>query len=174
MKTQSKGKPQPIVKRPVDVLLDEYASFHTNKTNRVINYFCIPLIAFGILTFVWSIPFPHLDFLGKYNGFINWASFLVAFSLYYYLRLSPILSYIMLFLLFGFSYAITLLEAGQKTGGPALPQVGLILFVLGNIAQLIGYRAEGRKPTFAEDFKFLLIGPMWLMSLILKRFKIRY
>jgi uncharacterized membrane protein YGL010W len=169
MKNQPKAKIQPIEKRPVDVVLDEYASFHTNPTNRIINYFCIPLVSFGILAFVWSIPFPQLDFLGRNQTFVNWASFLVAFTLYYYLRLSPMLSYLMLFFLGVFSYAIVMLEQNF-----VLAQIGLILFVIGNIGQLIGYKKEGRKPIFAQDFKFMLIGPMWLFSLILKKFKIRY
>ena len=169
MKNQPNTKTQPIEKRPVDLVLDEYASFHTNPANRIINYICIPLVSFGILAFVWSIPFPHLEFLGKNQTFINWASFVVAFALYYYLRLSPMLSYLMLFLLGVFSYVIVSLEHTF-----VLAQVGLLLFVLGNIGQLIGYKKEGRRPVFAQDFKFMLIAPMWLFSLILKRFKIRY
>ena len=169
MKNQPNTKTQPIEKRPVDVVLEEYNSFHTNPTNRIINYICIPLVSFGILAFVWSIPFPKLEFLGKNQTFINWASFVVAFALYYYLRLSPMLSYLMLFLLGVFSYVIVSLEHTF-----VLAQIGLLLFVLGNIGQLIGYKKEGRRPVFAQDFKFMLIAPMWLFSLILKRFKIRY
>ena len=169
MKNQPKAITKPVDKRPVDLLLEEYASFHTHPTNRLINYLCVPLVSFGVLAFVWSIPFPHLDFLGKYNGFINWASFLVAFVIYYYLRLSPLLSYAILLVLFGLSYSITLLEKNF-----VLAQVGILLFVIGNIGQLIGYKKEGRKPVFAQDFKFMLTGPMWLLSLLLKKFKIRY
>ena len=169
MKNQPKAKQQPIPLRPVDALLDEYTSFHTLKTARILNYFCIPMVSFGILAFTWSIPFPHVDFLGKYNGFINWASFLIAFIIYYYLRLSPLLSYIMLFCLAGFSYIIVLLEKNV-----VLPQIGLLLFLLGNISQLIRFNSEGSEPTFAQRFKFMLIGPMWLFSLILRKFKIRY
>jgi len=169
MKNLSKQKPQPIPKRPLDILLDEYASFHTNATNRVINYICIPLVSFGILAFVWSIPFPQIAFLGKYNGFINWASFLIAFVIYYYLRFSPLLSYAILFVLAGFSYLIVSLEKNV-----VLAQAGLLLFVIGNIGQLIGYKKEGRRPVFAQDFKFMLIAPMWLLTLLLKRFGIKY
>jgi uncharacterized membrane protein YGL010W len=66
------------------------------------------------------------------------------------------------------------LEAWQKVGGLVLPQICVVGFAVANIFQLIGYRIEGRKPTFNDDFKFLLIGPMWLLSLVLKRFKIKY
>jgi len=167
MKTQA---PQ---NRPIDILIDEYDAFHTKPANRVINFICIPLILFSILGFVWSIPFPHLNFLGTYDMF-NWASFLIAFMIYYNLKLSPVLSYLLLFVLFGFCYGIMQLEAWQKAGGLILPQICIVVFVTANILQLIGYKIEGRKPTFAEDFKFLLVAPMWLLSLPLKKFAIKY
>ncbi|PJJ80147.1 Mpo1 family 2-hydroxy fatty acid dioxygenase [Mucilaginibacter auburnensis] len=170
MKNQLKAKPQPnIEKRPVDVVLDEYNSFHTNPTNRLISYLSIPLVSFGILAFIWSIPFPHFDFLGKYNGFINWASFLIAGMIYYYLRLSPLMSYAVLFVLAAFSYLIVSLE---KT--VVLAQIGLFFGILGSVAQLIGYNKEGRRPLFAQDLKFMAIGPMWLFSLLFKKLNLRY
>ncbi len=45
------------------------------------------------------------------------------------------LSYLMLFCLGVFSYAIVMLEQNF-----VLAQIGLILFVVGNIGQLIGYK----------------------------------
>jgi uncharacterized membrane protein YGL010W len=163
-------KNQPITpQRPLDLAIEQYASFHQKPANRVINYICIPLIVFSVLGFVWSIPFPHLAFLGKYNGFINWASFIIAFGIYYYLKLSPMLSYLMLFTFFGFTYIIIQFEKD-----PVLPQVCVFLFVMANVAQFIGYRIEGRKPTFADEFKFMLVGPMWLWTVVLKKFGVKY
>ncbi len=161
-------------KRPIDIYFDKYDEYHTNPVNRIINYICIPVVSFSIVGFVWSLPFMHLNFLGTYNGIFNWASFLIAFSIYYYYRASPILSYLMLLVIFVFAYSITLLEAWQKAGGMVLPQVCIVLFVAANILQLIGYRLEGKRPMLFFDFKFLLIGPLWLLSLILKRFGVKY
>ena len=165
---------QKTEKRPIDIYFDKYNEYHTNPVNRIINYICIPVIVFSVLGFVWSLPFPHLGFLGKYNGYLNWASFLIAFSVYYYQRLSPILSYLMLLVIFGFTYGIIQLEAWQKAGGMVLPQICIVLFVTANILQLIGYKLEGKKPMLFFDFKFLLISPLWLLSFILKRFNIKY
>jgi uncharacterized membrane protein YGL010W len=167
-------KNQKAEKRPIDILIDEYAGFHQKPVNRYINYICIPLISFSILGFIWSIPFPHLGFLGGYNGYFNWASFLIAFAIYYYMKRSPVLSYIMLIVIFAFTYIIIQLQAWQTAGGFILPQMCVVVFVMANIAQLIGYRIEGKKPTFMENFKFLLIEPIWLLSLGLKGFKIKY
>jgi uncharacterized membrane protein YGL010W len=112
---------------------------------------------------VWAIPFPHIKFLGKYNSFINWASFLIAFAVYYYYRLSAVLSYLMLLILFGFSYLIIDLVSWQKTGGPLLWESCLVIFVLSWAGQFIGHKIEGKKPSFFDDLKFLLIGPIWLL-----------
>jgi uncharacterized membrane protein YGL010W len=91
-------------KRPVDIYFDKYAESHQHSTNKLIHWICVPLIVFSLLGLFWAIPFPYLKFLGKYNGFLNWASFLIGFSIYYYYKLSPVLSYLMLLILFGFSY----------------------------------------------------------------------
>jgi uncharacterized membrane protein YGL010W len=140
----------------------------------MVHWVCVPLIVFSLLGLVWSIPFPYLKFLGQYNGYFNWASFLIAFSIFYYYKLSPILSYIMLLIVFGFSYLIIELDLWQKAGGPAVWQVSLAIFVLSWIGQFIGHKIEGKKPSFLDDIKFLLIGPIWLVHFILKRFNIRY
>src|ERR1700761_6730446 len=141
-------KKQPILtKRPVDNWLDLYSSFHKKPANKAINYVCIPLILFSILGFVWAIPFPHIGFLGSYNGYLNWASFLIAIVIYYYLKQSPVLSYLMLIILFLFAYVIIQMTEWEKAGGLIMPQVCLVLFVIANILQLIGYKIEGKKPT---------------------------
>ena len=99
-----------VEKRPVDVLFDKYAESHQNQTNELIHWICVPLIVFSLLGFVWQIPFPHLDFLGKYNGFINWPSFLIAFSMYYYFTLSPVLFFLMIWIICLMSYGIVQIE----------------------------------------------------------------
>ncbi len=134
----------------------------------------MPLIVFSLLGLVWAIPFPYLKFLGSYNGFFNWASFLIAFSIYFYYKLSPVLSYLMLLIIFAFCYGIMELDTLQKAGGPALWLVCLVIFVVSWIGQFIGHKIEGKKPSFLDDIKFLLIGPIWLLHFILKKIKLKY
>jgi len=161
-------------KEKVDVLFDQYADSHRDNTNILIHWICVPLILFSIFGLIWSIPFPHIPFLGKYNGFVNWASFVIAFSLYYYLKLSPTLSYGMLFVIGIFSYFIVQLEYWELAGGPAMWQVCLVIFILSWIGQFIGHKIEGKKPSFLTDLKFLLIGPIWLLAKIYKALRIPY
>jgi uncharacterized membrane protein YGL010W len=161
-------------KRPIDIYFDQYTATHQNPTNKLINWVCVPLIIFSLLGLFWAIPFPYIKFLGQYNGYFNWASFLIAGAIYYYYKLSPVLSYLMLLLLFSCSYGIMELDTLQKTGGPALWQVSLVLFAASWIGQLIGYKIEGKRPSFTDELNFLLIGPIWLLSFLLKRFLIKY
>lgn len=161
-------------KSQVDVLFDKYAESHQNHSNEIIHWVCVPLIVFSLLGLVWSIPFPHLAFLGKYNGYLNWASFLIAFSIYYYYKLSPVMSYLMLILIFIMSMGIVKIEQAQANGGPALWLVCAVIFVLAWIGQFIGHKIEGKKPSFLDDVKFLLIGPIWLLHFICKKIGLRY
>ncbi len=163
-----------LKKRPVDVYFDKYAESHQNGTNKIIHWICVPLIVFSLLGLIWAIPFPHIKFLGQYNGYITWASFLITGSIYYYYKLSPVLSYLMLLILFGFSYGINYLEQWQKSGGPALWLICTVIFIVSWAGQFIGHKIEGKKPSFLDDLKFLLIGPIWLLHFVLKKFSIRY
>jgi len=156
----------------IDHLFSQYADSHQNSTNLLIHWICVPLIVFGIFGLVWSIPFPYIGFLGKYNGFVNWASFLVAFSIYYYYKLSPTLSYGMLLIMGLFSYFIVQLEYWEAAGGPALWLVCLLIFILSGIGLLVGRQAEGKRPSFLTGLKFLLIGPVWLLAKVYKKVKI--
>lgn len=161
-------------KREIDVLFDKYSAIHQNPTNRFIQGICLPLIVFSIIGLLTAIPFPHIGFLGKYNMYINWFSFVLAATIYYYLRLSPILSYLMLFLFASCYFFIVQLEYVERDGGPALWQVSLWLFVLGRIGQMIGYKIEGKRSAFLDDLKFLLVGPIWFLHLGLKKLNVRY
>ena len=161
-------------KSEIDILFDKYAESHQDPTNKLIHWICVPLIVFSILGLVWTIPFPYLEFLGKYNGFVNWASFLIAFSIYYYYRLSPVMSYFMLLSVFVMSFLIVQLEKVEASGGPAVWLVCAVIFVLAWIGQFIGHKIEGKKPSFLDDVKFLLIGPIWLIHFICKKIGVRY
>lgn len=167
--------PNKIDKRQVDVYFEKYSESHHNPANELIHWICVPLIVFSLFGLIWAIPFPHIALLGKYNGFINWGSFLIAFSIYYYYRLSPVLSYAMLLIIFGFAGIIVWLEnMHSQFGWPAMWQVCSGIFIIAWIGQFIGHKIEGKKPSFLDDIRFLLIGPIWLVHFIFKRAGIKY
>jgi uncharacterized membrane protein YGL010W len=81
----------------------------------------------------------------------------------------------MLLIIFGFSALIVALEKLNKFNNwPAMWQICLGLFVISWIGQFAGHKIEGKKPSFLDDIKFLLIGPIWLLHFLFKRLGIKY
>ena len=173
-KANAKTAVPKVQQRLVDAYFDQYAESHQNPTNKLIHWICVPLIVFSLFGLLWSIPFPYLKFMGSYNGYFNWASFVIAFAIYYYYKLSPTLSYVMFLILMIFCYIVVQLAGWQQNGGPALWLVCVVIFVISWVGQFIGHKIEGKKPSFLTDLKFLLIGPIWLLHFIFKKFSLKY
>ena len=142
-----------------------YAERHQHHTNVFIHWVFVPLIVFSILGLVWAIPVPYFGFLGKLNGYINFATFLILFAIVYYLRLSFRLGLAMILTIWIFSAGIISLERlARLHNWPEMWQICLVIFVLAWAGQFIGHKIEGKKPSFLEDLQFLLIGPIWLWA----------
>lgn len=161
-------------KRKIDVLLAKYGESYQNPRYEFHQWICVPLLLFSLLGLAWAIPFPHLDILGRYNGFVNWASFLIAISVFYCYKRSPIMSYMMLFLTFVMTFFVVMLEKWQLDGGLAIWQVCLPIFLICLVGVFISRKIEGRKPSFLDNVNFLLIAPIWLFHNICRKVGLRY
>jgi uncharacterized membrane protein YGL010W len=164
----------PVKPGGLEFYFDKYAAAHQNSVNKVLQIIAIPLLMFSIFGLSWAIPFPYLKFLGKLNGDFNWASFIIAISIYFYFKLSPLLSYIVFFVELGFSYLIIELLQWQKVGGPELWQFCGLLLILSIALLFTGYKKEGKKLSFEYRYKNLLIAPLFLLHLVFRRFSIKY
>ena len=165
----------PASNRPVEAYFAKYAESHENKLNKFIHWICVPLIVFSLLGLVWAIPFPELAFLGDGRRYLNWATFLILFAVVYYFRLSVPLALTMLAVIGLFAVGIVTLEKLHATAGwPPLWQVCLSIFVLAWLGQFVGHKIEGKKPSFLDDVKFLLIGPIWLLHFVFKQVGLKY
>ena len=144
-----------MTRRRIDVLLTRYAESHRHRINELIHCVCVPAIVLALLGLCWALS-PLL------------AVGLVLASLAYYFTLSPPFALGMLLM----AGAMLLVLAGlpPRTVLPA----SAAIFVIAWIGQFIGHRIEGRKPSFFEDVRFLLIGPLFVLSLLYRRFGIRY
>jgi len=167
MKKERKSTVKTAPQKKVDLLFAEYAASHQHPSNQLINWVCIPIILFSILGLLWSIPFPHLGFLGRYNGFVNWASFFIAISGYYYYRLSPVLTYMLILLVFALSLVVVQFEKWEAAGGPAVWLVCVVTLLLASIGLFIGQKIEGKAGSFQYNVKLMLISPIWMLKLIL-------
>jgi uncharacterized membrane protein YGL010W len=173
-KKTTKVNPPPVKPGGVDFYFDKFAAAHQNPATKRIYVVFIPLLVFSVFGLFWAIPFPYISFLGQYNSYINWASIFIAISIYFYLKLSPILSYFVLFILLGFSYIIMQLQQWQKAGGLNFGLICGVVFIVSVIALAIGYNKERKKLSFEYRYKNILIAPLFLLHLLAKRFKVKY
>jgi uncharacterized membrane protein YGL010W len=155
--------------RKIDSLFAEYGDSHRNATNKLIHWLCVPLIFWSILGFISLIPSKSICFI--YIGCISFVSVAaIILVTIFYMRLSFVLGFIMFFLMI-------LMESfvyGVNTRYDHPWSVYTIVFVITWIFQFVGHKIEGKKPSFLKDLQFLLIGPVWLLSFILKKIRIRY
>jgi small basic protein len=162
-----------ITQRPIDHYFTQYSEKYSTDKNRITQGICAWLAYFGLLGLSWSVPFPQLSFLGQYNSYFNWASFVIAFSIYYYSKLSPLLSYVMLFLTLVFTYIITVLE--RQFSNPLFMSAVFFLILL--IAYLVHYLSEkktGKNSMLKTELFFVLIGPVWTVHFVLKKWSVKY
>ncbi|WP_294322278.1 Mpo1-like protein [uncultured Chryseobacterium sp.] len=156
--------------RKIDLLFAEYAESHRNATNKLIHWICVPLIFWTILGFISIIPSKSIGF--RYIGEISYVSFAaIALVTIFYMRLSVLISLMMFFVMIlmeSFAYGINIRFKGDSW------MVYLSVFIATWILQFVGHKIEGKKPSFLKDLQFLLVGPIWLLSFILKKLGIRY
>lgn len=140
--------------RRVDQLLAHYAESHRNPRNEAIHCVAIPLIMFSLLGLLFSLH--------------PWVAYaFVAASLVYYARLS------MVFLLSMAILSAIGLALVHALGAQVLI-VSAVIFVLAWIAQFVGHKIEGKKPSFFEDIQYLWVGPLFVLSKLYEKLGIRW
>ena len=144
--------------------LDDYGDSHRNRTNKVLHWICVPVIAWCVLGFLWCLPFPSA--IRAAHPLANWGSIAVALTLLYYAALSVRLALGTLPLLLAGLWSLDRL--GHLDGVP-LWSICLFLFVVAWIGQFIGHAIEGKRPSFFKDVQFLMIGPLWLLADLYRR-----
>ncbi|MBL4259399.1 DUF962 domain-containing protein [Vibrio fluvialis] len=139
--------------RTLNQWLDAYAVSHQNPINKRIHRVAVPGIYLSIVGLIWSLPAAPLM-----EWRVDWIWLVAVPVLGFDYRLSMTVFLMML----GFTLAcIGLAWSVELMALPLLP-LSLALFVLLWIAQFVGHKIEGKKPSFLSDLQFLLIGPIWV------------
>jgi len=136
-------------------LLDEYAQSHQNRSNKIIHYFCVPIIFWTITAMLWVVKIPAVENLA--------IVITVLISLYYLSKDIKIAIQMIVF-----SILCLLLNAFLEKQGLPLLTLSVALFIVAWIFQFIGHKIEGKKPSFFKDLQFLLIGPAWIVRQLFK------
>ena len=140
--------------RKVDLLLAHYGESHRNPRNEIIHFVAIPLILVSLVGLMYA---AH-----------PWVAYaFVAASMVYYVRLSVVFLVAMAIV----SLAAILLV--QAMGTMVLP-LSVAIFVLAWIAQFVGHKIEGKKPSFVEDLQYLWVGPLFVLSKLFLKLGVRW
>ena len=140
--------------RKVDQLLAHYEESHRDPRNERIHFVAIPLIMLSLIGLLYVLH-PWVAY-----GFI-------LASMVYYARLSAVFLVTMAALS---ALALALVQAM----GEYVLTISAALFVGAWIAQFVGHRYEGKKPSFFEDLQYLWVGPIFVVSKLFLKLGIRW
>lgn len=141
--------------RPIDALLTEYRVRHRHRTNDIIHCVCVPGIVFTALGLAWAMhPLAAIA--------------LSLAALRYYVALSKTLA-IGMSVMLG-AMLILLLALPSAT---ILP-LSLAILVLAWSGQFIGRLMEGEPPSAFGNPRFSLIGPLFILSVLYRRFELDF
>ena len=145
------------VQRPVDRWFASYSGDHQNRINQKIHLFAVPAILWTVVALLWCIPV-----FGTVMRNGVWAALAMFAAWMFYYRMSRPLGLGMLIVFIAMAWVTRLLE--DQIGLRNLFWLALGVFVVAWIAQFIGHKIEGRKPSFLTDLTYLLIGPAWVLA----------
>ena len=134
----------------ISIQIKNYAENHKHPINEIIHIFAIPTIMFSIIGFLTAMDY-----------FV--AIIFITLSLIFYSKLSMKAFYLMTvwsminLLLVYFLFENILL-------------ISFVTFIVGWTIQFIGHFIEGKRPSFFEDIKYLMIGPLFVFDCLLSRF----
>jgi uncharacterized membrane protein YGL010W len=146
--------------RTLDHWLNAYGESHQNEKNKKIHWVCVPAIAYSILHLLTLIKIPFLLNLGFIVG---------VGTLIYYSRLSWKLMLAVAAQYLIFSMIILFINTFSSDSPWMFPT---IVFIVAWAFQFWGHKIEGKKPSFLEDLQFLLIGPLWCLNHLFKKFNL--
>lgn len=148
--------------RPIDHWFASYSGDHRNATNQAIHVVAVPAILWSVIALLWCIPVP-----GTLLQPGAWAALAMFAAWLFYQRSSRSLGLGMLLVFAALAALTWWLHAALGRGG--LLRLAVAVFVVAWIAQFVGHRIEGRKPSFFTDLVYLLIGPAWVLSKLYRR-----
>ena len=154
MSTMTDG-PAHAETRRVDQLLEHYGESHRDRRNSAIHCVAVPMIMVSLVGLMYAVH-PWVAY-----------AFLLA-SMVYYARLgSPV------FLASMAVISLLAVALVQSIGSHVLP-VSVAVFVVAWIAQFVGHKFEGRKPSFFEDLQYLWVGPLFVLAKLYAKLGVRW
>ena len=148
--------------RRIDHWFARYSDDHRNATNQRIHLFAVPLILWSVVALLWCIPVA-----GSWFRPGLWAALAMFLAWSFYFRASRSLGYGMLAVFVAMAWLTRWLHLALGT--TQLLYLAIAVFVVAWVAQFIGHRIEGRKPSFLTDLTYLLVGPAWVLAKLYRK-----
>lgn len=148
--------------------LEEYRDNHSRTGNRVLHWIAVPLVIFGTVGWLWSLPVPQafLDI----SPLLNWGvTFLMAAEVYYF-----IISVSLAIGMLPFAVAIALLIAVLYSILTSLFWFSVAVLTIGVAGLYLGKGSARNLRCLARDIQLIMIAPIWLLSLLYRRLHIPY
>ncbi len=136
-----------------------YGESHKNALNKAIHWVCIPLIVLSTLGLAQAIPVPGA------TPWLHAGTAAVALALVFYARLSATI-FSGMAAVAGVCLGI---NGAMENSGLPIGAISAAIFLVAWVAQFVGHKIEGKKPSFFQDLQFLLVGPAWLLQFVYKR-----
>ena len=137
-----------------DGWLDRYEKSHSELSNPVVYWAAVPMVVVGTVGLLWYLPIPA-EF-AQISPLLNWGSASLAIGM--------------------LPFILGLASLQLWLTGSAYPALGVStgLFVAGVVGLALGRRGTGTVRAVLQDLQLMMIGPVWLLSVIYRRFGIPY
>ena len=151
-----------------DTWLSDYGEDHRNLRFVSVYWVAVLCLVFGTVGMLWSLPIPAA--FAQISPALNWGStFLMAATVYYFI-ISMSLAIGMLPFVFGIAAVQIWL---QESPWP-LANVAATLFALSLGGIYLGRLASGGLAAVFRDIQAMMIAPVWLLSVLYRRFGIPF
>ena len=152
----------------IDSWLDRYEANQQDLRNPVVYWAAVPMLVLGTVGLFWALPVPQQFF--EISPLLNWGSaFLMATAIYYFISSLSLAIGMLPFLL---GIAAVQLWLAQSPYPPLAVSVGLL--VAGTVGVWLGRRGTGSLHAMLQDFQLMMIGPVWVLSVVYKRFGVPF
>lgn len=143
--------------------LTRYEKAHGDLSYVLVYWAAVPTVVLGTVGLLWTLPVPG-EFL-DISPLLNWGSaFLMATAVYYFI-ISVSLAIGMLPFILGVGSFQLWLEHSDYS--PLRASAGLL--AAGVIGLWLGHRKQGGIRPVIQDLQMMMIGPVWLLSILYRR-----
>lgn len=151
----------------LDPWLERYDAAHRNPVDRVLHWICVPVMLWSVVALLWLIPVP-IDSVRQGT----WAVLALFIAYLVHHRSSRQLGWAVAVL-----FAVMALIAARVHAllePHAMLRVAIVLLIVSLAGQLAGRLFGNRRERGGSDPRFLLVGPAWFASRVLRRLGIHY